>query len=245
MLEVFAALSFLSLLHAALSFSLLRRRWRTPLIWLCALAIFLCRDMAAALNIGALYKALADRKMVETIGVAMVMQSTLALLLGFALCQRRSLQLKIPFFLYFPLLPPLLFPAGAFAGLVWLFNRAGPAMGFAWAAAFYCAGLGVFMTIISELASALLSNDAQKAETLSLLHVAQVFGGMFFPALLSTSFKAFAISWEGLDAHSLLCLLAMALFVGLSFIIRFFYGSEDKKQKSKFRIQNSEIQGSK
>lgn len=212
MTECLIILCAVSVLQSAFALSLMPFYARMIFAFVAAFGLYMSREMAAGTNISALSVFLSERGHLETLSALMIIQSIVALMTGVAFCQRRGEGRKAALILYFPLIPPLLFPAAIFSGMLWCFNNAS---GFSFSGLALVAALTAFLIVLllPLFAGLLFNSEEQRFEKLAGLHILQVLGGMFLPVLASGSLGQGRLDSPGADFGSLVILALMLCFI--------------------------------
>ena len=230
MTECLIILCLASVTQSAFALSLMPLYARLIFALAAAFGLYMCRDTAAGTNIAALTAFLSERGHLETLSALMIIQSIVALMTGVAFCQRRGEGRKAALILYFPLIPPLLFPAALFTGMLWLFNNAS---GFSFGGLALGAAATAFLLVLllPLLAALLFNSEEQRFEKLAGLHILQVLGGMFLPVLASGSLGQGRAESPGTDFRSLVILALMLCFIFCAIALnRFIYEVKVRKR---------------
>jgi hypothetical protein len=177
-----AVIFALVLLQTVSLLSVFPRVARYALLAGAAAAAYGFYPQAAGWNFKAFVHLLNEPRSLETACTVALAQSLAALMLLTGFQRRRSDGRRAPVLTYFAFLPPVLFPAGAAAGMIYLFN-----VGHGWSlhslGAAYALGLFAVLGALSELLARLYPEREQREELFAGIYLLTAFGAMFLPQM--------------------------------------------------------------
>lgn len=169
-------------LQAIVQLSLMKRKISLALTVFYASVIFFFNKQAAQVNINAFNQWLENYATLNSACTIVIIQALVLLFLGISLLRRRHLGLKVSVFHYLALMPSLLFPVGAFIGMVFVFNHFS-GTDFKGNALLYSGGLGLLMFGGAELNRAFAGSEDSKVLQLAAFHLSMITLAMFIPVV--------------------------------------------------------------
>ena len=191
-------------LQTIMNMALLRRPYRYMEALLLAGLVFIFHRYSAMVNMKDLEGLLNNYELLSAACAVVMTQSIVALLTGFSFLKYHMENRKAGIFQYAAFLPPVVFPAGAFLCLVYIFNSVG-GLDFRLTALIFCAGLFIVLCAFSETADFLFGKDEEfKMEAVTLFYLFQVLTAMFIPSL---------VRWDGSWARAEAASFSSLLFI--------------------------------
>ncbi len=164
--------------------AILQRKYRWGAVLLFTLPVIIAYPQAAAINLKNFDALMSDFNTLSTLCIAVIIQEAIVLMFGAILLRRYYMERKIRFWEYVVLLPSLLYPAGCFFGLVWLFNNLS---GISFGSTAVVAGIAMAIATgsLAEILKFIGRHREELVQWAAMLSLAEVAVAMFLPVVLS------------------------------------------------------------
>lgn len=179
-LIIFSAVFF----QTAALLSLLRRRIRLPLLLASAFLAFALYPQAAKINIKIFNEIVNNMDTLSWLCTIALTQSLLTLVFLTGFQKRRADERKIPLYMYFAFLPPVLLPVGLAGGMIFLFN-----VGTGWElrtlAIFFIAVVFCAMEGLAGFLVRIYPQQDSRESIVAGIYLLMIAAAMFLPTIVS------------------------------------------------------------